>query len=718
MIPSSRRVLFGALATVSLACGGEGSSEPPTPSEVVAITPSAINGVVVGSLVAAAPTFEVRTASGRALAGVPVTVSVTSGGGTLAGAPTTSLAGPTSIGQWTLGTVAGAQTVTVTSGTLAPLVFTAQSVPGAPTELQSVEGNNQFGSEGQAVTTAPKVRVRDAFANAVAGATVNWSVTQGGGTVAAASSVSDAQGIATAPVWTLGATGPGEQRLQASLNALSTSFSAFTGVQPASIEIEVPAPATATVGTTLATAPAFTVRSAEDVVISGFPVTVTLTGGGGTLVGAPTQTGAAATAIGTWTMGTASGAQEVTVSVAGVAPVTFTVQATAGPTTSLQVVQGADQSAPAGDLVPVPPQVRLLDQYGNRVTNSPVFWAVSEGGGSLASGQTQSNGDGEALAPAWRLGKSAVAQQITAIAGAGQAAIGANVATDYNVVIRWLTPEPTGAIAAAFTNAVNRIRAVITGDLTDITVNLASPACGIPGPLNETVDDVVIYARVEADDGPGGTLGSAGPCYFRSSGTNPSTIPPTTIYGTMRFDVADLESLAAANRLEAVILHEMLHVIGVGTLWNQPSNALRLDTGLSSVRFIGEQAREACATVNGGTTTCATAVPVENCLDLSPGTNCGPGTINSHWKESTFQGELMTGYLSPGVNPFAAFTILSLADMSYQVNVRAADDYLVPGGSLQAGLVDALQPLLRMPEPLRPRFGITPDGRVVPALDQ
>lgn len=710
-----------ASLVLALGCGGDGGSgPPPAPAAVVAISANPLTAAAVGSVVAAAPTFEVRSASGRALSGVPVSVAVTAGGGSIANAPTVSVAGPTSIGQWTLGTTAGAQSVTVTVAGIAPLVFTITSQPAAPAQLQVVEGNNQSGTEGQPVPIAPKVRVRDAFGNNVPGVTVNWSVSLGGGTLAATTSVSDAQGIATAPTWTLGASGPGEQRVAASLNALTTSFSAFIGLVPASITVEVAAPATATVGTALATAPAFALRDANGIVISGFPVTVAVTGGGGALASAPTETAAGPTPIGTWTLGTTSGAQTVTVSVsvAGVAPAVFTVQSTAGPVATMSILAGNDQTALAGDFVGVSPTVRLLDQFGNRVTNTPVFWSVTAGSGSLAAAQTTSNGDGESFGPAWRLGDTVEPQQVTADAGGGQAVFNATIQTGYSVVIRYVGVEPTGAVANAFARAVSKIQAVIVGDAQDIPANVATPACNIPGPLNEVVDDVVIYARVENIDGPGGTLGSAGPCYIRSNAANgnPSTIPPLTIYGTMRFDSADLDNLAAQGRLEAVILHEMLHVIGVGTLWNQPSNAYLLDSGQPTVRFTGPLARLACVNQNGGATTCATHVPVENCLDLQ--VTCGAGTINSHWKESVFLGELMTGFLSAGTNPFSAMTIQSLADMGYQVNVLAANPFTVQAG-LQAGLRDLPAfPDIRMPAPLRAQFGIASNGRITPILDQ
>ena len=75
--------------------------------------------------------------------------------------------------------------------------------------------------------------------------------------------------------------------------------------------------------------------------------------------------------------------------------------------------------------------------------------------------------------------------------------------------------------------------------------------------------------------------------------------------------------------------------------------------------------------------TCATSVPVEN--------NLLPGTSDSHWRESTFGNELMTGYVNTGGMPFSAMTIGSLSDIGYQVNLLAADPYRLPSAGGATG---------------------------------
>lgn len=209
-----------------------------------------------------------------------------------------------------------------------------------------------------------------------------------------------------------------------------------------------------------------------------------------------------------------------------------------------------------------------------------------------------------------------------------------------------ITLRVTGMTAsqqAIFQQAANRWSQVITGDLPDATYN------GI------AVDDVLIDASAQSIDGSGGILGQAGPDRFRSG----SGLP---IHGIMEFDTADLAQLEASGGLYSVILHEMGHVLGIGTIWQQLG--LVTGVGTNNPRFLGPQATAAYNQIFG---TNATGVPVEN--------TGGAGTRDSHWRESVFNNELMTGFLNAGTNPLSRITVGSLADMGYQVNMNAADNY-------------------------------------------
>jgi hypothetical protein len=176
-----------------------------------------------------------------------------------------------------------------------------------------------------------------------------------------------------------------------------------------------------------------------------------------------------------------------------------------------------------------------------------------------------------------------------------------------------------------------------------------------------TIDDLLIFAAIEPIDGVGNILGSAGWCFRRTGG-----LP---VIGTMRFDVADVAGLETTNRLSAVILHEMGHVIGVGSMWttkgllqNASTTTTTLDTYFSGVA--GGLAFDA---IGGATYTGGLKVPVEN--------TGGVGTMNSHWRESVLANELMTGFINSGSNPLSILTVRSLEDLGYTVNAAAADPF-------------------------------------------
>lgn len=71
----------------------------------------------------------------------------------------------------------------------------------------------------------------------------------------------------------------------------------------------------------------------------------------------------------------------------------------------------------------------------------------------------------------------------------------------------------------------------------------------------------------------------------------------------------------------------------------------------------------------GGTGSGA-GVPVEN--------TGGPGTADSHWRETIFRNELMSGFISGTGNPISRMTVGSLADLGYQVDLDAAEPYQLP----------------------------------------
>jgi subtilisin-like proprotein convertase family protein len=206
----------------------------------------------------------------------------------------------------------------------------------------------------------------------------------------------------------------------------------------------------------------------------------------------------------------------------------------------------------------------------------------------------------------------------------------------------------TEAQQDAFAAAAERWSQIIVGDVPDVTVG------------GETIDDVVIEAEGVPIDGPGKVLGQAGPTTLR-----PGSLLPAQ--GVMSFDTADLAQMEADGSLVRVIMHEMAHVLGFGTIWDQLG--LLQGAGSANPTFTGAAAIREFAALRGEGAA-PMAVPVANVG--------GAGTRDSHWREAVFANELMTGFLDTGVNPISRMTVGSLEDLGYEVDYGAADPYVLP----------------------------------------
>ncbi|MDO8501069.1 MAG: leishmanolysin-related zinc metalloendopeptidase [Gemmatimonadaceae bacterium] len=485
--------------------------------------------------------------------------------------------------------------------------------------------------------------------------------------------------------------------------------------KPASVAADQVVAPDGTAGAVLAVAPTFEVKDAGGSALGGVKVTVAVTAGGGILTDAPTATKGGPTPVGTWKLGTAAGLNSVTVTVGSLPPLVITVNGKPGPPASVAVVGGASQTALAGTTLPVAPTVQVRDQFLNGVPGVPVTFTVLDGDGTVSNAPVSTDASGNAVSPAWQLGKSAVPQSLRASTTGGFAAIvPAAVATGYDMDLRFFGPPLPPVTAGMFTAASARIRGAVIGDVGDIAapatpVNLEAGCgtTGLPTAFIDPVDDVVIFASVGPIDGALKILAFAGPCFIRGP-NDPAN--RQTVIGVMKFDSDDIETLIARGNLTDVIQHEMLHVVGVGTLWS--FYGVLAGAGTTSSRFTGAMGIGACVTL-GGSPVCPGSVPVENC------TNC-PGTADGHWRESVFATELMTGFVTsptPGftgiLNPLSTITIQSLADIGYNVNPAAADPYFIPGLSAARALgqlnVDTSGSWEQV---IQPRMQVTPRGQI------
>jgi hypothetical protein len=223
----------------------------------------------------------------------------------------------------------------------------------------------------------------------------------------------------------------------------------------------------------------------------------------------------------------------------------------------------------------------------------------------------------------------------------------------------------TGVQQQTFVDAAAYWNSTITG------YELAYLSSGVMRPHQLTIDVSLPYI-----DGAYGILGSAGPTFGYYYFDAPlATATEYLLYasaGAMEFDSADVDMMVAENLFYGVVLHEMAHVIGIGTLWT--SNGLYTD---GSGQYGGPAALAAWQSEFGQTA--ATFVPVE--------LGGGPGTANGHWDEvngggsntgivSSLTGmdlskELMTGWAGDSFF-VSTMTLGGLADLGYQVDYSKA----------------------------------------------
>ncbi len=556
--------------------------------------------------------------------------------------------------------------------------------------VQKTAGDAQTGQVGTTLSSALEVRVDDRLGVPIVGASVGFTVTAGGGTLGSASVTTGAEGKAQT-TWTLGTVAGSPQTVVADAQGKTATFSATAVAGPPDSLVKVSgnnqsAPAGATLPESLV------VRVADRFgnPVPGQAVSFAVASGGGSVSPTSANTGSDGRARTQWVLGTTPGTQTVEARTAVAtkgSPTTFTATALVG---SVAIHEGDGQTGLVGYAVNIAPAVKVVDASGKPLAGVSVNFAVTSGGGSVSGATTVTDTLGIARVGKWTLGPAPGSNTLAAtVAGAGFfgspaqfTATGAAAAFD--IVVRYLGTVPSASVQQAFDSAAARWERLIFGDLANVNLSgftfpTGHPCSDIPT-LSETVDDLIIFAKIESIDGPGATLGSAGPCAIRSpSGSDPN-LP---LIGRMRFDSADLAQLESSGHLKDVILHEMGHVLGFGTLWStfgflkNPSlpDPPGEDTHFDGLRALGEFDRMGGTSYTGGA-----KVPVEN-------QQGGEGTRDAHWRESVFDEELMTGFLDSGrPNPLSRLSPASLWDLRYTVNLDASDEYakVFTGPSLAA----------------------------------
>ena len=243
--------------------------------------------------------------------------------------------------------------------------------------------------------------------------------------------------------------------------------------------------------------------------------------------------------------------------------------------------------------------------------------------------------------------------------------------------------------------AARRWMSIIREDLPDYEFTQGwSGTCGDQSyriPAGEQIDDLRIYIINQPNE-----FGSywGGPRVVR-------TTPHLPVLGCM-----------SVGGNWGVTLHEIGHVLGIGTFWNDRGF---LQDPNGDPHFNGPRAIAAFNDA-GGRDYADAKVPVEE----------GGGGALSHWRSSVFQGELMDWtYGLNGIGPLSAITIQALADLGYVVDVTQADPYTLPSAAAKASAKVAAHSTQAEPKPVvrhrhrqqqEPIYVVDPQGNIVRTL--
>jgi len=368
----------------------------------------------VGSALSQKLRVHLADSAGAAVEGVPVTWSVATGGGSLdLTSMETNATGDAEV-TWTLGTMAGTQSVTASSPGTDPVTFTAtaQAGPVASVEVSPSSASLEVGG-----STQLSAEAADEYDNVIADASIAWSSSD-----AAVASV-DESGLVT-----------GEGDGSATITATAGGHAADAQVTVSAPDDSPPADSppddsppddspttvslsktdgdgqTGTVGTALSNTLQVQVTDDSGGGVEGISVTWAPEGStDGILSESSTDTDASGFAQVTWTLGTAAGSQSVTASAPDAGSVTFTATAEPGPVASLEVTPSSASLEVGGS---TQLSAEAADEYDNVIADASIAWSSSDA--AVASvdetGLVTGEGDGSATITATAGDHSADAQ--------------------------------------------------------------------------------------------------------------------------------------------------------------------------------------------------------------------------------------------------------------------------------------------------------------------
>ena len=340
----------------------------------------------------------ITDANGNPVPGVSIAWAAASGGGHVN--PTSSTTGADGLAQSNriLGTLPGTNTTAATAtlaGGPAAVTFSATGQVGGATQMTVNGGDAQTDTVGHTLPTPLSVRVADALNNPVPGVTISWVVIDGGGSVSAPTSVTNASGVASIN-WTLGtAMSPTDSTQSARASGVGSpiTFTGFTTPGPVSAtqtNVTASSPVTASTGSSQSTI-IVTARDQFGNVIKGKSVALTATGTANVLTSPAVPTDVNGVATGTLSS-TRAETKTISATVGGVAINQQAAVVVASDAANNLNVLTQPTNAVAGAMIAPPVTLEIRDHFNNRVTTATngvgLAIGTNPGGGTLTGGGT------------------------------------------------------------------------------------------------------------------------------------------------------------------------------------------------------------------------------------------------------------------------------------------------------------------------------------------
>jgi len=182
-----------ALAAVACSDSSNNTTAPLVATSIAAAGGQSLSGVV-GQSLSAPVTVLVTDQNGAPVANATVSWAVNASSGTLSAPSSTTDANGMASVTWTLGTVAGVDSLTAQLSNGASAIITATAAPSSVASLTIMSGDNQSVSAGS-TTDALVVKAVDQFGNAIPDTGITWS-SPSGGSLSAELTMTDASGQA------------------------------------------------------------------------------------------------------------------------------------------------------------------------------------------------------------------------------------------------------------------------------------------------------------------------------------------------------------------------------------------------------------------------------------------------------------------------------------------------------------------------------------------